>query len=77
MTALMSGVVITSPEAGKLLSVTHSTLAAVFVRALKLFEDEAKAVLDADASADMTRDVPATLNFSEVNLILALTIVAP
>ncbi len=55
MTALMSGVVITSPEAGKLLSVTHSTLAAVFVRALKLFEDEAKAVLDADASADMTR----------------------
>ena len=69
--------VITSPDAGKLLSVDHSILAAVLVRSLRLLLDDEKALLDAEASADITSDVPATLNLSDVNRMLAFKIVAP
>ena len=69
--------VIISPDVGKLLSISHSTRAAVFTRLLRLLLDDENAVLSAEASAENTNEVPATLNFSEVKRILALNIVAP
>ena len=69
--------VTTSPDAGKSLSVAHSTLADVLVREVRLSLVLEKTDESAFASAEITNVVPETLKPSEVKRRLALTMVAP